>query len=63
MKSTDTTQRRCKNSVKSLITLKSQQQKNKKQQNIIELINADWHTLINRFNKFTDNFLKFKEID
>jgi len=41
MKNTDAAQRRCKNFVKLLVMLKSQQQKSRKQQNIIELINVD----------------------
>ncbi len=61
MKSTDAVQRRYKNFVKLLVMLKSQQQKNRKQQNIIELINVDWYTLINRLKKLVDDLLKFKE--
>ena len=61
MKSTDAVQRRYKNFVKLLVMLKSQQQKNRKQQNIIELINVDWHTLINRLKKLVDDLLKFIE--
>ncbi len=63
IKSTDTTQRKHKNSVRLLVTFKSQQQKNRKQQNIIEFINVDWYTLINRLNKLADDLLKFKETD
>lgn len=59
--STDKSHNRHKNSVMSSVTLKSQQQKNRKQQLITEIINAEWHSLIDRLNEFADDFLKNKE--
>jgi len=54
-------QKRHKNSVRSLITLKSQQQKRKKQQIIKKFTDAKWHTLIDELNKIMSDLSKDKK--
>ncbi len=63
MMSTDKSQKRHKNSAMLLTTLKLQQQKSEKQQIFMKTVNAEWHTIINRLNKLTDDLLKLKEAD
>jgi len=54
-------QRRHENSVRSLITLKPQQQKGRKQQITKEFTDAKWHTLIDGLNKIVGDLSKDKK--
>jgi len=54
-------QRRHENSVRSLITLKFQQQKKKKQQITKKFTDAKWHTLIDELNKIMGDLSKDKK--
>jgi len=59
--SVSTVQRRHKNFVRLLITLKFQQQKRKKQQITKKFTDAKWHTLIDRLNKIVSDLSKDKK--
>lgn len=52
---------RCENSVRPLTTLKTQQQKEGKQQKIREPTDAEWQTLIDGLNKVAGDLSKDKE--
>jgi len=51
-------QRRHENSVRPLVMLKPQHQKEEKQQTIKEPTDAKWHILIDRLNKIVSDLLK-----
>jgi len=56
-----TVQKRHENSVRSLITLKFQQQKRRKQQITKKFTDAKWHTLIDELNKIVGDLSKDKK--
>jgi len=61
IKSVKTLQRRCENSVMPQTMLKPQQQKGEKQQTIIEITDAEWHTLINKLNNLAGDLSKTED--
>ena len=57
----DGSQERCENPAMPSTTLKPQQQKGGKQQTIMENVDAEWHTIIDRLNELAGDLSKLKE--